>query len=74
MSPTSRFNVWVRAEFPEALGRRFGAIVESVGDPPAELVVERAIYADEWFWDGPSTTPRLVMWTLGTNAVATRLP
>lgn len=60
----SRFNVAVGVEFPEARGRRFGAIVESLGTAPAELVVERAMYWDEGG----------VPWAAGTNAVATRLP
>ena len=32
--------------FPAAAGKRFGAIVESLGDTPAQLVVERATYRD----------------------------
>ena len=47
INPTSRFNVWVRVEFPEAVGKRFGAVVESLGDTPAQFVVERAMY---WDW------------------------
>jgi hypothetical protein len=43
---TSRLNVDVRFEFPEAIGRAFGAIVESVGPSPVPLVVERATYAN----------------------------
>ena len=42
----SRFNVPVRPEFPEAVGRRFGAIVESARSAPAQIVVERAMYWD----------------------------
>lgn len=59
----SRFNVPVGHYFPEARGRRFGAIVESRGDSPAEIVVERATY-----WDAEG-----VRWAAGTNALATRL-
>lgn len=59
----SRFNVPVGHFFPEADGRRFGAIVESVGETPAAIVVEQAIY---WNVDG-------VRWAAGTNALATRL-
>lgn len=62
LAPTSRFNVNVRASFPEATGRRFGAIVESVGTG-VPLVVERAMYADS---EG-------VRWAAGTNATGTIL-
>lgn len=60
---TSRTNVAVAAEFPEAVGRRFGAIVQSLGATPAQIVVERAMYSNA---DG-------VSWAAGTNALATRL-
>jgi hypothetical protein len=63
LAPTSRMNVAVAAEFPAAAGRRFGAIVESLGTDPAEVVVERAMYANA---DG-------VAWAAGTNALATRI-
>jgi hypothetical protein len=59
----SRFNVDIAAEFPAAQGKRFGSIIESLGEAPAELVVERAMY-----WNA-----RGVFWAAGTNAVATRL-
>ncbi len=59
----SRFNVPVGHFFPEARGRRFGAIVESVGPAPAEIVVERAIY-----WDAVGQH-----WAAGTNAIGTKL-
>jgi hypothetical protein len=59
----SRFNVPVGGNFPEAAGRRFGAIVESVGAVPAQIVVERAMY-----WDAAGQR-----WAAGTNALATRL-
>jgi hypothetical protein len=50
----------------EALkGRRFGALVESVGAAPlADLVVERAMY-----WNAGSE-----IWAAGTNLLATPLP
>lgn len=57
----SRLNVWVRAEFAEAAGRRFGALVESLGTPAAQLVVERAMYSD-------AAGRR---WAAGTNTLAT---
>jgi hypothetical protein len=60
---SSRFNVDVGAEFPEAAGRRFGAIVESLGPSPVDLVVERAMY-----WNALGVT-----WAAGTNALATRI-
>ena len=59
----SRFNVDVAAAFPEAHGRRFGATIESIGDTPAQFVVERAMY-----WNA-----RGMFWAAGTNAVASRL-
>lgn len=60
---TSRLTVAVGLDFPEAIDRRFGAVVESVGDPAARLVVERAIY-----WSAGD-----LFWTAGSNALATRL-
>lgn len=59
----SRLNVAVGAEFPEAAGRRFGAIVESVGTAPVQIIVERAMYNDAGG----------VTWAGGTSALATRL-
>lgn len=61
---TSRFNVDVGAEFPASVGKRFGVIVESLGATPAQLVVERAMYANAGG----------VSWAAGSNALATRLP
>jgi hypothetical protein len=48
-------------DFPGAAGRRFGAVVESLGATPAQIVVERAMY----------TSPGGVTWAAGTNALAT---
>jgi hypothetical protein len=59
----SRVNVPVRDDFPQAVGRRFGTLVESLGPVPAQLVVERAMYAD-------SGKER---WASGTNALGTPL-
>jgi hypothetical protein len=59
----SRFNVQVGGFFPQADGQRFGAIVESLGASPAQIVVERAMY-----WDASGQR-----WAAGTNALATRL-
>jgi hypothetical protein len=60
---SSRFNVAVAADFPEAVGRRYGALVESLGPSPIPIVVERAMYSSA---EG-------VAWSAGTNALATRL-
>jgi hypothetical protein len=62
--PRSRFNIAVGAMFPDAANRRFGALVESIGATPAQIVVERAMY-----WDAAGQA-----WAAGTNALATRLP
>jgi hypothetical protein len=43
---SSRLNVDVGREFPEAAGRRCSALVERVGSTPLALVVERATYWD----------------------------
>ncbi len=60
----SRTNVPVIEEwFPGITGKRFGALIESLGDAPAQIVVERAMYSDA---NG-------VHWAAGTSATATRL-
>jgi hypothetical protein len=59
----SRTNVAVGSDFPQAAGKRFGVIVESLGSDPAQIVVERAMY----------TSPGGQMWAAGTNALATRI-
>ena len=62
--PNSRTNVpAIESWFPGVTGKRFGALIESLGDMPAQIVVERAMYSDA---NG-------VHWAAGTNAVATRL-
>ena len=61
--PSSRRTVVVGTEFSEAAGRRFGAIVESLGSLPAPIVVERAMYSNAGG----------VVWAAGSNLVATRL-
>ncbi len=63
LSPNSRFNIDVQSEFPSAAGRRFGAVIESLGSAPAQIVVERAMYSNAGG----------VTWEAGTNALATRL-
>jgi uncharacterized repeat protein (TIGR01451 family) len=60
---TSRTNVRPADDFPEANGKRYGVVVESLGDTPAQLVVERSMYS----------SPNGVTWQAGTNAVATKL-
>ena len=63
LPPQSRTNVAVSTMFPEAAGKRFGTLVESVGPTPVPIVVERAMY----------DSPGGVTWAAGTAAVATRL-
>ena len=62
--PQSRTTVSVSAEFPAAVGRRFGSVVDSLGPSPPAIVVERAMY----------TSPGGATWAAGTNALATPLP
>jgi hypothetical protein len=67
VNATSRFNVDVRAEFPEATGKRFGARIESLaanGNPAAQIVVEQARYHND---------ATGVVWAAGSNALATRI-
>jgi hypothetical protein len=63
LSPLSRVNVQVTVDFPQATGRRFAATIESIGGNPADLVVERAMYSNSGG----------VVWSAGTNAVATKI-
>lgn len=67
LPPSSRTNVNMPADFPAQFpagaNRRFGLLIESVGATPAEIVVERATYANA---SG-------VTWAAGTNALGTRL-
>jgi type 1 glutamine amidotransferase len=65
LTPTKRITLDVDAEFPEVVGRRFGAIVESLGTGGTKmpLVVERAMYSDA---NG-------MLWAAGSNVVATRV-
>jgi hypothetical protein len=64
LAPRSRTTVGISTEFPGVVGERFGAVVESLGATPAQIVVERAMY----------TSPGGVTWAAGTNALATPLP
>lgn len=63
VAPQSRFNVAPRFHFPAAVGKRFGALIESVGPGEAPLVVEQAVYS--------STATQV--WAAGSDAVATKL-
>jgi Tol biopolymer transport system component len=60
----SRTNVPVNdSRFAGVAGKRFGAVVESLGAVPAQIAVERAMYSNA---NG-------VHWAAGTSATATRL-
>jgi hypothetical protein len=50
--------------FPDASGKRVGAIVDSLGASPVPIVVERAMY-----WSTPDA-----IWSAGTNTRGSRLP
>jgi glucose/arabinose dehydrogenase len=63
LTPTSRTNVSVPGDFADAGNSRFGAIVESLGTQPAQIVVERATYSDAGG----------VRWAAGASTVGTRL-
>jgi hypothetical protein len=64
LTANSRSNVAPADDFPETRGKRFGMLIESIGDTAAQIVVERAMYSDA---EG-------VRWAAGTNALATKLP
>jgi uncharacterized membrane protein len=60
LPPSSRTNVAVGPSFgSNVTDRRFGAVVESTGSAPAQIVVERAMYSGGF--------------AAGTNALATKL-
>jgi glucose/arabinose dehydrogenase len=61
LGPSSRLNIAVGVEFPEVVNARFGAVIESLGDPPVDLVVERATYSSQ------ENEP----WAAGSNTIAT---
>ena len=66
LMPRSRTNVQVSVDFPEAIGRKFGAVVRGLPDTsgvPPQLVVERAMY----------TSAGGELWSGGTNAMGTRV-
>ncbi|MGE3841439.1 MAG: hypothetical protein AB7I50_07615 [Vicinamibacterales bacterium] len=60
----SRLNVPVRVDFPSAIGKGFGALIESIGASPVPIVVERAMYNDA----GGQ------FWRAGNDALGTPLP
>ncbi len=60
---SSRVNVDIGAWLTQAIGKRFGIVVESIGATPCQIVVERAMYSDA---NG-------VVWAAGTGALATKL-
>jgi hypothetical protein len=64
---TSRTTIEVGTVFPAAVGRRFGVIVESLGTPAAQLVVEHPLYNDAIIGG------QRVTWAAGANAMGTRL-
>jgi uncharacterized protein (DUF1800 family) len=59
LAANSRYTLDVAASFPQAAGKRFGTLVESLGSNPVDLVVERAMYSD-----GGGAR-----WAAGTNAL-----
>jgi uncharacterized repeat protein (TIGR01451 family) len=63
LAANSRTTVSVQVEFPSAANKRYGAVVDSLGATPAQLVVERAMYSNA---NG-------VVWAAGTDALATKL-
>ncbi|BCS34937.1 hypothetical protein TBR22_A41630 [Luteitalea sp. TBR-22] len=63
LAPRSRTDVVPAVHFPATAGKRFSMLVESIGDTPAQIVVERAMYSNAGG----------VTWAAGTNALATRL-
>jgi hypothetical protein len=67
VAANSRTTIEVGGTFPSAIGKRFGVIVESLGSPAAQLVVERALYNDA------TIKGQHVVWAAGANAMGTRL-
>ena len=53
----------VGVEVPATANRRFGAVIESIGSSPVQIVVERAMYDNAGG----------VTWAAGSNNLATRL-
>ena len=63
LAANSRTNVPVGPDFPPTANTRFATLIESIGNTPAQIVVERAMY----------TNVGGVTWAAGTNAAATCL-
>lgn len=64
LPPSSRTNVAVAVDFGRVIAhKRLGAVVESTGTTPAQIVVERAMYSSAGG----------VPWAAGTNPLASRL-
>jgi hypothetical protein len=63
LTANSRANIAVAVDVPEAANRRFGAVIESLGANPAQIVVERAMYSNAGG----------VTWAAGSNNLGTRL-
>jgi uncharacterized repeat protein (TIGR01451 family) len=63
ITANSRSDVAVAVDVPGAANRRFGAVVESVGPSPVQIVVERAMYSNAGG----------VTWAAGSNNLGTRL-
>ena len=61
--PGSHSRLSLGHEFPSASGRKFGVLIESVGDPAAELVVEWAMHS----------AAHGIEWIPAINALATPL-
>jgi hypothetical protein len=59
----ARYTINTRNVFPEMVGKKFGVVLESLGDNPAEIVAEVSVYLSA---DG-------ITWSAGSNAPATRL-
>jgi hypothetical protein len=66
LAANSRTNVPIgsTSAFAAAIGTRFGAVVQSLGTTPAQIVVERATYSN----DSSGT-----VWAAGSATLATRL-
>jgi hypothetical protein len=62
LDANGRTNVVIATEFPNAIGKRFAAIVDAARSDAA-IVVERAMYSNAGG----------VVWAAGTNAVGTKL-
>jgi hypothetical protein len=63
LGANSRTTVNMDGPFAVALDKRFATVVESLGETPAQIVIERAMYSDS----------RGMSWSAGSNAVGTKL-